>query len=338
MTAAHQPILPPASIIVVNYNGLHHLRKCLPSLLAQDYPGCEVLVIDNASQDGSAEYVRQEFPWVTLLCNQINLGYAAANNQGFRQVTGEFVAVLNPDTQVEPGWLRALVSTLQEDPAAGLATPRILMMDDPGRINACGNDITFTGLTFCRGLDQPAERYAGAETVSAVSGAAFVIKHDVLDQIGGFDEDFFTYYEDTDLSLRAMLAGYKCLYVPEAVVYHKYHFRFGPNKCFYQERNRYLALLKTLRWRTLLALLPSLFISELIAWGYALLQGPACVKSKLRSHWWLVRSFGRIRQGRAQVQALRRRRRPCYPRPLRLSPDVCTDGQSSARRYPGEAR
>jgi GT2 family glycosyltransferase len=301
-----KPVLPKASVIIVNTNELHHLRRCIPSIFRQRYPEYEVLVVDNASTDGSLDYLARQFPQVRVIRNAANLGYAGANNVGFKHASGEYIAVLNPDTQVEPDWLRELVIALQADAGAGLATPKILMMDDPTRVNTCGNEITFTGLTFCRGLDQPAEKYNQPDVVSAVSGAAFAIKRSVLEQIGGFDESFFIYYEDTDLSLRAMLAGYTCLYVPTSVVYHQYALRFGPRKCFLQERNRYFSLLKTLRWRTLMVLLPLLLLSELIAWGYVLLRGPEHVRSKLRSYAWLIGNRQRILEARRRVQGLRR--------------------------------
>lgn len=299
-------ILPKASVIIVNTNELHHLKKCLPSIFRQRYPDYEVLVVDNASTDGSVEYLEREFSRAKIIRNRANLGYAGASNVGFKQASGDYIAILNSDTQVEPDWLRELVIALQADLRAGLATPKILMMDDPARLNTCGNEITLTGLTFCRGLEQPAEKYNRLEIVSAVSGAAFAIKRSVLEQIGGFDETFFMYYEDTDLSLRAMLAGYTCLYVPTSVVYHQYAFRFSPYKCFLQERNRYFSLLKTLRWRTLITLLPMLLLSELIAWGYVLLRGPEHVRSKLRSYAWLIGNRRQILKARCRVQTLRR--------------------------------
>lgn len=305
-TIESKQILPKVSVIIVSTNELHHLKRCLPSIFRQRYPDYEVLVVDNASTDGSVEYVAQEFPRAKIIRNGANLGYTGANNVGFKHASGDYIAVLNPDTQVEPDWLRELVIALQADPRAGLATPKILMMDDPTRLNTCGNEITFTGLTFCRGLDQPAEKYNQLEIVSAVSGAAFVIKRSVLEQIGGFDESFFIYYEDTDLSLRAMLAGYVCLYVPSSVVYHQYTLRFSPRKCFLQERNRYFSLIKTLRWRTLIALLPMLLLSELIAWSYVLLQGPEHVRSKLRSYAWLISNRQQVLEARRRVQCLRR--------------------------------
>ena len=132
------------------------------------------------------------------------------------------------------------------------------------------------------------------------------IKRSVLEKLGGFDEGFFMYYEDTDLSLRAVLAGYTCLYVPTSVVYHQYTFRFSPLKCFLQDRNRYVALLKTLRWRTLIVPLPSLLLSELVAWGYAFLRGLQHVLSKFRSCLWLIRNFSKILEARSRIQVLRK--------------------------------
>ncbi len=306
VTMERKRILPKASVIIVNANHLHDLKRCLPSIFRQRYPDYEILVVDNASTDGSVEYLAREFPQAKVIRNEANLGYAGANNVGFKHASGEYIAILNPDTRVEPDWLKELVIALQADVKSGLATPKILMMDDPARVNTCGNEITLTGLTFCRGLDQPAEKYNQLEIVSAVSGAAFVIKRSVLEQIGGFDGTFFMYYEDTDLSLRAMLAGYTCLYVPTSVVYHQYAFRFTPGKCFLQERNRYLSLLKTLRWRTLITLLPMLLLSELIAWGYVLLRGPEHIRSKFHSYAWLLSNRRQILEARSQVQALRR--------------------------------
>lgn len=294
------------SIVIVAYNGLEHLKACLPSIARQAYADTEVIIIDNASTDGSPEYVRQEFPHFHLHCSPVNLGYAAANNLGFQLARGETIAVLNQDTRVDPNWLEPLLVALERYPDAGLVTPKILLFDRPDTINTCGNQITFSGLTFCRGLEESSHQYTRLEPVSAVSGAVFLIKRSVLDQIGGFDERFFMYYEETDLSLRAALAGYTCYYVPESIVYHKYVFRYSPQKAYYQERNRYFALLKTLRWPTLLALLPSLLAAEVIAWGYALLHGPAHLASKFRTYTWLAGNFSQVLQARRQVQRLRK--------------------------------
>jgi GT2 family glycosyltransferase len=297
---------PFVSIVLVNTNEFHHLRRCLPALDRQSYANIEVILVDNASTDGSLDWVREHYPETRIIENGCNLGYAGANNVGFEHARGDLVAVLNPDTEVDPKWLDEIVAALETNPTAGLATPKIVQMDRPERINACGNDVTMTGLTFCRGLDQQRDAYPAAERIAAVSGAAFVIRKEVLREIGPFDETFFVYFEDTDLSLRALLAGYDCLYVPTAIVQHKYVFKLSPRKCFYQERNRYVALLRLFRWPTLLALAPSLLLSECIVWSYLLLRGPRTMWAKFTSYFAVLAALPRIVRQRRKVQLLRR--------------------------------
>ena len=298
--------LPSVSIIIVNYKGGDYLGKCLSSILRQAYLDYEVLVVDNASLDGSIEYVEREFPEVRVVKNEINWGFGYANNLGAKHATGDYLVFLNPDTTVREDWLGELVEALQNSPATGLATPKILLQKEPNKINTCGNEMHYTGLTLCRGIGEPASSFSEVEEVNAISGAAFVIKRYIFEEIGGFDESFFTYVEDADLSWRARLAGYRCMYVPSAVVYHDYRLRFGHEKIFYQERNRYLMLLKNLRWRTLLFLLPALMLSEVVIWGYILWWDRRQVKGKLRSYQWLIANWQKIMQSRCRVQSLRK--------------------------------
>lgn len=297
---------PKVSIVIVNTNELHHLQRLLPSIYEQDYPNYEVLIVDNVSTDGSVEWIERVFPQTRIIRNSENLGYAGANNVGFRNSSGKYVAVLNPDTEVDKAWLKGLISVSEDDPQIGLATPKILHMHEPDKINACGNTITLTGLTFCRGLDEPATAYPDLETVSAVSGAAFVIRRNVIEEIGDFDPNFFIYFEETDLSLRAMLAGYRCVYVPSSTVMHQYTFKFTARKAFWQERNRYFSLLKNLRLPTLLILSPALLIGEMISWGYVVLHGPSHVISKLQSYLWIMTHWRQVLNSRKQVQSIRR--------------------------------
>ena len=186
----------------------------------------------------------EAYPQVTWLRSPHNSGFGGGNNLAARRARGEYLAFLNPDTTVEPGWLEALIAALEADPQAGMATSKILLMDDPSRINTCGNDVHISGLTLCRGMGAPANDYNQVEEVAAVSGAAFVIRRGLFEQLGGFDPAYFMYMEDTDLSWRARLAGWRILYVPASVVYHDYRLQFGPRKTFYQERNRYRLLLQ----------------------------------------------------------------------------------------------
>lgn len=296
-----------ASIIVVNHNGGDHVSRCLDALARDPASGrYELIVVDNASDDGSAAAIAVGYPRVKLLRSEKNLGFGAANNLGAAHARGPFLAFLNPDTIVQPGWLQSLIGALQKNPQVGLATPKILLIDDPRRINAAGNQVHLTGLTLCRGLGRAAHSLSRPADVGAVSGAAFAMRRDLFMALGGFDASFFMYFEDTDLSLRARLAGARCLYVPEAIVYHDYRLRFGPLKTYYEERNRYITLLKLYRWPTLLLLLPSLLLGEVVSWGFTLLRDRARWTNKLRAYAHVVRHRHQILARRRRAQATRR--------------------------------
>lgn len=298
---------PAATIIVVNYNGGEQLVACLASLYADPAAAYyELLVVDNASTDGSGAQAAAGFPQATVLTSPRNLGFGGANNLAAERARGQVLAFLNPDTVVEPGWLAPLLAVLAENPRVGLVTSQIRLLDDRDRINTAGNDVHLSGLTLCRGMGRPASTLAVSAEVAAVSGAAFAIRRELFVDLGGFDADFFMYLEDTDLSLRARLAGYQCRYVPASVVYHDYALHFGPHKVYYEEHNRYRMLLKTFRWPTLLLLLPALLLAELVTWGYVLLRDRPRWPNKLRAYAGVIRDWPAIRRRRRQAQALRR--------------------------------
>jgi GT2 family glycosyltransferase len=165
--------------------------------------------------------------------------------------------------------------------------------------------VHLSGIVQCRGQGQPVDIYQDVEAVNAVSGAAFITRRETFDHLGGFDEPFFLYVEDTDLSWRAWLAGYQCLFTPASQVYHDYRLNFGPRKLFYYERNRYSLLLKNLHWRTLLALLPVLLMAELIGWGFVLLHNRQHWRNKLDAYTWVIRNWSVLIKERRRVQSLR---------------------------------
>jgi hypothetical protein len=296
-----------ASVIIVNYNGGGKLERCLEAVLATVGPEAEVLMVDNASTDGSAEIAQARFPAVRLVCAGENLGFGGGNNLGAQQARGEYLIFLNPDTVALPGWAEALCAPLAADAQIGLVTSKIMLAGRPEIINTRGNDVHLTGLTLCRGMGQPDQGFDRQETVGAVSGAAFAMRRAVFEALGGFDADFFLYMEDTDLSWRAQLAGWRCVFAPKSVVLHDYSLRVGPLKTFYQERNRYCLLLKCLRWRTLLALLPALLLAEVVTWGFVLLGDRANWRNKLRAYGWVIIHWHAIRRARRAVQARRTR-------------------------------
>ncbi|MEZ4710467.1 MAG: glycosyltransferase family 2 protein [Caldilineaceae bacterium] len=296
---------PRCSVIIVGYNNAADLRPLLAMLTARPEPDVELILVDNASTDETAQVAADYAPLVRYAKLAQNVGFAGGNNAGAALARGDVLLFLNPDTLPYAGWLNELVRPLA-DAGVGMSTARLVHLQRPHLINACGNDITWTGLTVCRGLDQPVELWDAPNEVAAVSGACFAMRRALFAALGGFDERFFLYYEDTDLSLRVRLAGYGIVYAPRAVVAHRYIFKFSAQKAYYQERNRWLALLKTLRWPTLLLLLPGLLLGELMAWCYAALNGMEHVQAKARGWLWLWRNHALIRQARRETFVHRR--------------------------------
>ena len=275
---------PLVSVIVVNFNGRSYLPICFDSLQKTVPSDVELIFVDNQSTDDSVLYMQTHFPDVKIILNDENNGYAGGNNLGVAQACGEFVVILNPDTAVQPGWLSALINPLQRDATIGMTTPRILLLDQPDTFNTAGNVVHLSGITLCRGMGQPKQAFGETAVISAVSGAAFAMRKVLFEEVGGFDPQFFMYMEDTDLSLRVQLAGYQLLYVPQSVVLHDYTLKLGPHKTYYQERNRYLMLLKNAHWQTLFLLLPGLLLAEGITWGFTLLKDRSNWRNTFRAY------------------------------------------------------
>jgi len=292
------------SLIVVAYNAGDDLRQLLGSIAATE-PDVDVIVVDNASSDGAVDRVIREFPAARVVRVAENRGFGAGNNLGAAAAGRDYLVFVNPDALLLAGWLDALVRPLVADAGIGLVTPKVLLKDDPGRINAAGLDVHLSGISMCRGLGSPRAEFAEPVEVAAISGVCFATRREVYERIGGFDEDIFLYMEDVDLSLRVWLAGYRCLYVAEAAAQHSYALEVGAAKTFHVEKGRYLLLLKAFERRTLLALLPTLLVVEVITWGWALLQGLGAVGQKLRAYGWLAGHLAEVAAKRREVAAAR---------------------------------
>ena len=211
---------PDVSVIIVTWNGRHHLDTCLPSVEAQRGVSLEIVVVDNGSTDGTADHVRARFPRVKLVTLEENRGFAGGNNAGVREASGRFVAFLNNDTSADPGWLDALRSGIDEASGCALVTSRIVYMHDPNIIDSAGDGVLRWGGAFKRHHGEPVSAAPATQEVFGVCGAACMMPKAVFDEIGGFDEDFFASHEDVDLSYRARLRGYRCRYVADAIVRH----------------------------------------------------------------------------------------------------------------------
>ncbi|HUM81578.1 MAG TPA: glycosyltransferase family 2 protein [Methanothrix sp.] len=206
------------SVVVLNYNGRGYLKRCLDSLSEQTRHDFEVIVVDNASSDGSAEYLRDEFPWVRRVVNEENLGFAGGTNSGIRAARGDFVLTLNNDTWADKDFVARLAEPM-DDMSVGMCASKMIYPD--GRINSTGICISRSGAAWDRGgFEKDEGQYDQSEEVFGPCAGAALYRKRMLDEIGLFDEDFFLYMEDVDLAFRARLAGWRCIYVPEAIVHH----------------------------------------------------------------------------------------------------------------------
>lgn len=243
------------SVIVVNWNRRELLRACLRSLARQTARDLEIIVVDNASSDGSAALVEREFPHARLIVSRENLGFCGGNNLGIAAARGDLIALLNNDAEAEPGWLEALASVFPGNPDVGMAASKVLVWEDPGIIDKAGHLIYPDGQNRGRGTGMPDDgRFDQMEETAWPDGSAAMYRKAMLDQIGGFDEDFFAYADDAELGLRARIAGWRCLYVPQAVVRHHRGATLGLaslRRLTLIERNRVLLALKLFPWRLL---------------------------------------------------------------------------------------
>jgi len=294
------------SVILVNYNSRPHLDTCISSVLDQNYPNFEIIFVDNNSSDGSLEYARRKFPQLVFVANSKNLGYAGGINAGLAYATGEYIAPLNIDTEVSPNLLAIMVGFLDENPHAGVVTPKILLFDDRSKINTMGSNIHVTGIGFCRGLNQLDDNSTSPQKVSGVSGCSYLIRREILEQMGGAPEECFMGNDDVVLSWLVNLMDYEMYCLPQSVVYHKYKLKMDPEKFFILERNRYTLLLYSLKPLTFVALSPVLAFTELLISGYSLIKGRRYIQAKFRAYEavWNKRAY--VRKRREQVQELRR--------------------------------
>ena len=281
--------------MVVNWNRKELLRACLDSLERQGEVASEVIVVDNGSADGSAEMAETEFS-VRVIRNRENRGFCAANNQGIAAAQGEFVALINNDAEAAQGWLAALHRACSSAPDIGMAASKVLVWEDPGRIDKAGHLIFPDGQNRGRGSGATdCGQYDCEEEVLWPDGCAALYRKAMLDEIGGFDEDFFAYGDDAELGLRARIAGWRCVYTPQAVVRHHRGSTLGKDsvrRIQLIERNRLLLAIKLFPW-SLLLLNPLFFAARLAAGALAacLGAGDTAYFPGLAGKWRLVRAL-----------------------------------------------
>jgi GT2 family glycosyltransferase len=296
---------PLVSVIILNYNGRRWLGPCLDALGAQEgAPTCEVLVVDNGSEDDSVPYLNRCFPQVAVVQNGRNLGFAAGNNAGAARARGRWICFLNNDTVPAKDWLGRLCQPLLDRPEIAVVTSRLVFLDEPSRVDSAGDGYLRAGGAYKHGHRASAAAHLQSREVFGACGAAFLIRREVFEEVGGFDERFFMVYEDVDLSYRVRLAGYRCWYAADAVVLHAGSGTLGRMSdaaVFFGQRNLEWTWLKNTPW----PLLARTALSHVVYSGAGLAHylragrfGPA-VRGKLaavRGVPWIVRARRRRRE------------------------------------------
>ncbi|MCL4208930.1 glycosyltransferase family 2 protein, partial [Patescibacteria group bacterium] len=300
------------SVIIPTYNGLEHLKKCLTSLYKQEYKQIEVIVVDNNSSDQSVSYIKKNFPQVKLVESKENLGFAESNNIGFDKSIGEYILLLNNDTLVTAKFLTNLVSTINSQEDIGAVQPKIFFMDNPELLDSTGSFLTGTGLLYHVGINRKNfDIYNHKKFIYSAKGACLLIKRSVLraSLLDGkvFDTTYFAYFEETDLCHRIWLSGYKVLYEPKSVIFHK----MGATSTmlqnsfiqFHSFKNRINTYLKNLSYRKMiLILLINILISNVYAILALLKLNLSLALSIYKAIWWNVVNIGQTIKKRKFVQ------------------------------------
>ncbi len=214
--------MPKVSVVVLNWNGAHLLPDCLDSIRHQTFRDFEIIMPDNGSTDGSVELVNERYPEVNVVRFSKNFGFSRPVNEGIRRSRGEFIALLNNDTELDARYLEELVKAIAVDPGLGMCTPKMVYYDDPSLINSAGHACGPDGVVVDIGRGQPDAPWFNQprEILGACAGAA-LYRRKMLEEIGLFDRDFFISFEDADLNWRAQWAGWRARYVPTAVIKHR---------------------------------------------------------------------------------------------------------------------
>ena len=293
------------SVIIPNWNGKQLLGPCLESLYRQDFGEFETILVDNGSDDGSVAFVQRNFPQVITICFEENRGFSVAVNAGIVASDSPYICLLNNDTEVDPLWLKEIVAALDANPDAGSAASKILFFSDPMTVNSAGDEFSIFGVPYQRRLMRgDGDLFNESRYVFSACGAAALYRRKLFEKVGLFDETFFAYQEDVDLGFRAQLAGYRCLFVPTAIVYHKYHAtssRVSSLWYYLRERNKHFVLIKNLSAKLVLLCLPFILLQEMFSLFEAVRRGHFAAYCKASRDIWsylphMLRERRRIRK------------------------------------------
>ena len=264
--------------IIVNWNDKDVIVECIQSLLDQNRNKIDIIISDNGSEDDSVEFIRKYFPSIKIIENGENLGFGSAINRGLGLAKGDYLLFLNSDLKLHSKCVGELAKVLESDPNVGGTIPKILNIDQQNTINSLGVLINYTGIAYPNLLGQKDPGYQ--EPFESACGGIFMLKREVYETVGGFDEDLFLYHEDHDLSWRIRLAGWHLKVIPQAIMCHHYKFNKGILKYYSSEKNRLHILLKNMEVKTLALISPALIIVEFSQWFHAAINKWFLLKMK----------------------------------------------------------
>ena len=265
---------PLVSVIVPFFNRRDLLSECLTHLLRQSYEPLEVIAVDDASTEGPFDDIKETFPSVKLVRLPVNGGFCVAANAGIAEARGEYVALLNNDAVPQPGWLESLVEAMESSSEIGACASKLLTMDSPPLIESAGDTYQPWRSPRGRAAGLPADSMTEPGPVFGACAAAALYRRDALQEVGYFDEDLGSHYEDVELSFRLWLAGYSVWYVPSAVVHHQGHASFDERTVLHQVlRNDILMYVRDMPATLFWLFLPVLVIRQLYQFAYYSIQG-----------------------------------------------------------------
>lgn len=304
-------------IILINYKdyALKFLGACRDSLRAQDYPAesVKIYIVDNCSSLESIKYLKDTYSEAIILPRPDG-NYTAANNLGFKTAIEDgckYLVTVNMDTEMKSNWLSELVQALEINPSAGIAQSKILLYPKNDadkkqpKINSLGNVIHFLGFGFTSGYGEMDREISGYPEISGyASGCSFIIRQEIFQKIGGYNEEFYMYHDDLEISLKVKLAGYKIILAPRSVILHKYEFSRSVNMIYYMERNRYLTLLSFYPpYLLALIFIPALAM-DLGMLLYSTLNGWLKTELKIYGYFCRFKNYDKILRERRKIREL----------------------------------
>jgi len=295
-----------ATIIIVNWNGKSLLTDTLYALKAQTYSNYKTVIVDNGSEDGSIEYIEWAFPDIETIALDWNSGFSYANNIAINQVKSTYTVLLNNDAVPARTWLENLVSALDANPSAGSAASKMLYFDNPSLIDRVGDAYTTAGVAKLRGRKESSNKFTNPEWIFGACAGAAIYRTNALMEVGLFDDDFFLINEDVDLSFRLQSRGYRCLFVPKAIVFHKASSSIvhdSPTSVYYGHRNLEWVYLKNLPLTVIFKTLPLHIVYVLVAMAFFFTQGHA--RTYLRAKRDAIKELSRVLKKRKKIQASR---------------------------------